>query len=102
MGAMELDSQRIVVLGGTSGIGLATAQLAAADGATVVVASSNAERLDTALESLPVNAEGYALDVRREEDVREFFERLGPFAHLPYTPGQPLPPPPTPPPHPAT
>src|SRR4051812_15173811 len=64
---MELDSQRIVVLGGTSGIGHATAQLAAAEGATVVIASSNAERVDSALANLPVNAEGYALDLRREE-----------------------------------
>src|SRR5439155_3432888 len=88
---MELDSQKIVILGGTSGIGLATAQLAAADGATVVVASSNPERVDAALADLPVSAEGYALDVRREEDIRDLFERLGRFDHLAYTAGESLP-----------
>jgi NAD(P)-dependent dehydrogenase (short-subunit alcohol dehydrogenase family) len=88
---MQLDSQRIVVLGGTSGIGLATAQLAAAEGATVVVASSNVERLDAALATLPVNAEGYALDLRFEEEIRDFFERLGRFDHLAYTAGESLP-----------
>jgi NAD(P)-dependent dehydrogenase (short-subunit alcohol dehydrogenase family) len=91
MDDMELDSQRIVVLGGTSGIGLATAQLAAAEGATVVVASSNPERVDAALATLPVSAEGYALDVRDEEEIREFFERLGRFDHLAYTAGESLP-----------
>jgi NAD(P)-dependent dehydrogenase (short-subunit alcohol dehydrogenase family) len=88
---MELDSQKIVVLGGTSGIGLATAQLAAAQGATVVVASSSPERLDAALADLPASAEGYALDVRREEEIRDLFERVGRFDHLIYTAGDSLP-----------
>jgi NAD(P)-dependent dehydrogenase (short-subunit alcohol dehydrogenase family) len=35
---MLLGAQRILVLGGTSGIGLTTAQLAAAEGATVITA----------------------------------------------------------------
>jgi NAD(P)-dependent dehydrogenase (short-subunit alcohol dehydrogenase family) len=88
MGDMELDSQKIVVLGGTSGIGLATARLAAAEGAMVVVASSSPERVDAALANLPVNAEGYALDLRREEEIRDLFERLGRFDHLAYTAGE--------------
>jgi NAD(P)-dependent dehydrogenase (short-subunit alcohol dehydrogenase family) len=88
---MELHSQKIVILGGTSGIGLATAQLAAAEGATVVVASSSPGRLDAALARLPVSAEGYALDVRREEEIRDLFERLGRFDHLAYTAGESLP-----------
>jgi NAD(P)-dependent dehydrogenase (short-subunit alcohol dehydrogenase family) len=37
---MALKGERIVVLGGSSGIGLATAQAAAREGATVVIASS--------------------------------------------------------------
>jgi NAD(P)-dependent dehydrogenase (short-subunit alcohol dehydrogenase family) len=88
---MELDSQKILILGGTSGIGLATARLAAAAGATVVVASSSPERLDAALVDLPVSAEGYVLDVRSEEELRDLFERLGPFDHLAYTAGESLP-----------
>src|SRR3954452_7618802 len=91
MGDMELDSQKIVILGGTSGIGLATAQLAAAEGATVVVASSSPERLEAALADLPVSAEGYTLDVRREEETRDLFERLGRFDPLAYTAGETLP-----------
>jgi NAD(P)-dependent dehydrogenase (short-subunit alcohol dehydrogenase family) len=70
------ESERIVILGGTSGIGLATAERAAADGATVIVASSNADRIDAALERLPSSAEGYTVDVRREEQLRDLFRRL--------------------------
>jgi NAD(P)-dependent dehydrogenase (short-subunit alcohol dehydrogenase family) len=91
MDDMELGSQKIVILGGTSGIGLATAQLAAAAGATVVVASSNPERVDAALATLPVDGEGYALDLRREEEIRDLFERIGRFDHLAYTAGESLP-----------
>src|SRR5258705_793894 len=91
MGDMELDSKKIVIVGGTSGIGLATARLAAAEGATVVVASSNPDRIDAALADLPVSAEGYALDVRREEEIRDLFDRLGRFHHLAYTSGEALP-----------
>jgi len=36
---MTLNGKRIVVLGGTSGIGFATAEMAASEGAAIVVAS---------------------------------------------------------------
>ena len=86
----QFESERIVILGGTSGIGLATAERAAADGATVIVASSSAERIDAALERLPASAEGYTVDVRREEQIRDLFSRLGSFDHLAFTAGETL------------
>ena len=46
---MDLRGQRVVVLGGTSGIGLATAGAAAGIGAEVVVVSSNKDRVAGAL-----------------------------------------------------
>jgi NAD(P)-dependent dehydrogenase (short-subunit alcohol dehydrogenase family) len=42
---MVLAGKKVVVVGGSSGIGLATAQLAKSEGAEVVIASRNAERL---------------------------------------------------------
>jgi NAD(P)-dependent dehydrogenase (short-subunit alcohol dehydrogenase family) len=86
----QFESERIVILGGSSGIGLATAERAAADGATVIVASSSAERLDAALARLPASAEGYTVDVRREEQIRDLFGRLGSFDHLAFTAGETL------------
>jgi NAD(P)-dependent dehydrogenase (short-subunit alcohol dehydrogenase family) len=86
----DFESERIVILGGTSGIGMATAQRAAADGVTVIVASSSAERIDAALERLPASAEGYTVDVRREEQIRDLFSRLGSFDHLAFTAGETL------------
>jgi NAD(P)-dependent dehydrogenase (short-subunit alcohol dehydrogenase family) len=87
---MSLSGQRIVILGGTSGIGLATAQLAAREGASVVIASSNRERVEAALARLPKGNEGHAVDLSRESSISDFFERLGAFDHLAFTAGEPL------------
>jgi NAD(P)-dependent dehydrogenase (short-subunit alcohol dehydrogenase family) len=45
----DLQQQRVVVVGGSSGIGLAVAQQAATQGAKVVIVSSNAERVQKAV-----------------------------------------------------
>src|SRR3981081_2553620 len=86
----ELESERIVILGGTSGLGLAPAERAAADGATVIVASSSAERIDAALERLPARAGGYTVNVLQPEEIRDLFTRLGSFDHLAFTAGETL------------
>jgi NAD(P)-dependent dehydrogenase (short-subunit alcohol dehydrogenase family) len=87
---MSVQDQRVVILGGTSGIGLATAQLAADQGATVIVASSNPDSVKRALEVLAPNASGEAVDLTDSAAVAAFFDRLDPFDHLVYTAGEPL------------
>jgi len=87
---MALEGKRIVVLGGTSGIGFATAKGAAKEGALVVVASSNQTKVDTALSQLPASAEGKTIDLKSEDSIREFFAAIGPFDHLVYTAGDSL------------
>src|SRR3954451_19576212 len=86
----DFMAERIVILGGTSGIGLATAERAAADGATVIVASSSPDRIDAARERLPASAEGYTVNVRHEEEIRDLFNRSGSFDHLAFTAGETL------------
>ncbi|MGI5438928.1 SDR family oxidoreductase [Streptomyces shenzhenensis] len=87
---MSLRGQRVVVVGGTSGIGLAVAGAAARDGARVVVASRRQESVDAALRGLPAGTEGQRLDTTDEPAVRAFFERAGAFDHLVYTAGESL------------
>ena len=72
---MTLNGQRIVVIGGSSGMGLATARAAALAGAEVTIASSRRERIDAALSELPDGCVGAALDVRDETQVAGVFER---------------------------
>jgi NAD(P)-dependent dehydrogenase (short-subunit alcohol dehydrogenase family) len=85
-----LREKRVVILGGSSGIGLAVAEQAAAQDASVVIASSNARRIEQAVESLGKNAEGETLDLTDERAIESFFRRLGSFDHLVFTAGDPL------------
>ena len=48
----DLQQQRVVVVGGSSGIGFAVAQQAASQGAKVVIVSSNADRVQKAVECI--------------------------------------------------
>ena len=84
---MTLNDQRIVVIGGSSGMGLATARAAARDGAAVTVVSSRPERVDAALAELPDGCNGAVLDVRDEHAVAALFERVGELDHLVFTAG---------------
>ncbi len=87
---MTLQGQRIVILGGSSGIGFATAEAAAAEGAELVIASSSKARVQEALTRLPAGAQGQALDLTDEAAVKAFFASLGAFDHLVFTAGETL------------
>jgi NAD(P)-dependent dehydrogenase (short-subunit alcohol dehydrogenase family) len=86
---MTLNGKRIVVLGGSSGIGLATAQAAAKEGAAVVIVSSRQARVDEAVAKLP-GAEGHAVDLTDAAAVEALFARIGAFDHLVFTAGETL------------
>ena len=85
-----LQNKRVVILGGSSGIGLAVAEQAAAQGAQLVIAASNAERVQKAVESVGGNAQGETLDLSDERAVETLFAKLGAFDHLVFTAGDSL------------
>jgi NAD(P)-dependent dehydrogenase (short-subunit alcohol dehydrogenase family) len=81
-----LDQQVIVVTGGTSGIGLATARRAAAGGARVMIAARDEEALREVCDSIVVAggvADFVVCDVGVENDVEQLaattIERFGGF-----------------------
>jgi NAD(P)-dependent dehydrogenase (short-subunit alcohol dehydrogenase family) len=78
--SLNLAGQRVVVVGGKTGIGLGVARAARAAGATVIVAS----RRIASLEEHPEFAgfEQVGLDMRDESAVRAAFEAIGTFDHL--------------------
>ncbi|HEY3889096.1 MAG TPA: SDR family oxidoreductase [Caulobacteraceae bacterium] len=87
MAADPLLAKKVVIVGGTAGIGFAVAEAALQRGAAVVVASSQPAGVEAALGRLGKGAEGSTLDVTDEADVAGFFERLGGFDHLVFTAG---------------
>ena len=84
---MSLKDQRVVVIGGSSGIGFAVAEGAIRDGASVIIASSRQATVDGARSKLPQVADGLVVDVKSERDVAGLFERVGRFDHLVFTAG---------------
>jgi NAD(P)-dependent dehydrogenase (short-subunit alcohol dehydrogenase family) len=86
---MTLNGKRIVVLGGSSGIGLATAEAASRERASIVIVSSRQTRVDAAVAKLP-GAEGHAVDLTDAAAVEALFARIGAFDHLVFTAGETL------------
>jgi short chain dehydrogenase len=74
--SITLQQSRVVVAGGTSGIGFAVAEAAARSGAEVIIASSRPERVAAALEQFPQGTRGESLDFTDEAQVRAFFRAL--------------------------
>jgi NAD(P)-dependent dehydrogenase (short-subunit alcohol dehydrogenase family) len=84
------ENKRVVILGGSSGIGLAVAEQVALQGAEVVIVSGNAARVQGAVKSIGGKAQGQAVDVSDEKAVAGFFANLGAFDHLVFTAGDSL------------
>ena len=83
---MLFANKRLVIIGGSSGMGLATAKAATAAGAQVVIASRSHEKLETARREIGGDTEVMPIDIRDEAAIQAFFDRVGEFDHL-TTPG---------------
>jgi NAD(P)-dependent dehydrogenase (short-subunit alcohol dehydrogenase family) len=89
-GENGFDNKRVVIVGGSSGIGLAVAEQLALQGAEIVLVSGNAARVQGAAKSIGGKAQGQAVDVSDEKAVAGFFANLGAFDHLVFTAGDSL------------
>ena len=69
---MELRDSKVILTGGSSGIGYATAKLLKAKGAKVLITGRNKEKLEKAAKELGVFA--VTADVAREEDIEKTFD----------------------------
>ena len=71
----------IVVIGGSSGMGLAVARRCVADGARVVIGGRSRDRLDTARAELG-GVEAVVVDLGNQADVARLFDQVGSLRHL--------------------
>jgi NAD(P)-dependent dehydrogenase (short-subunit alcohol dehydrogenase family) len=83
---MQLAGKKVVVVGGSSGIGLSTAELAKREGADVIIASRSAAKLDPIAERL--NAIAIPTDVTSDDSVVNLFKATGPVDHVVVTAAQ--------------
>jgi NAD(P)-dependent dehydrogenase (short-subunit alcohol dehydrogenase family) len=86
----SLRNKKVVILGGSSGIGLEVARQSLAQGAEVVIASSNPERVQSAVAELGGKPTGRAVNLLDEAAIETFFKDIGSFDHLVFTAGDTL------------
>ncbi len=77
-----LDNQHFLIVGGSSGIGLATAEAAAAAGARVTIAARDPARLAAARDRIGGSARAVVLDTGDEAAVETFFGEGEPWDHV--------------------
>lgn len=81
---VDMDKQTILIVGGSSGMGLALARRCLGEGARVVIAGRGEAKLGAAREELgrPGMLETAAVDISQEDEVAALFERIGPLDHI--------------------
>jgi NAD(P)-dependent dehydrogenase (short-subunit alcohol dehydrogenase family) len=79
---MDLREQRVVIMGGSSGIGLATAQILVEAGARVTITGREQKKIDAAVAGLGERARGVAVDATSSAHLEAFFREQGEFQHL--------------------
>ena len=78
----NLTNTQVLVIGGSSGIGLATAVAAGEAGASVTIASRSKVKLDTALGSIRGRSRAVVLDTRDQSALEHVFTVEGPWDHV--------------------
>jgi NAD(P)-dependent dehydrogenase (short-subunit alcohol dehydrogenase family) len=81
---MNLKNQHVVVIGGSSGIGLGVAQACLEAGASLALVGRSSQRLTAAAAQLgnSPSVRTFAADVTNEEQVRQLFEAQPPTHHV--------------------
>ncbi|KAG8698634.1 hypothetical protein FRC09_007121 [Ceratobasidium sp. 395] len=92
-----LRGKKVLVIGGSSGVGRSVAAATLAHGASVVISSSSQDRVATAVKTLRQNIQGrsdvsvvgYAFNIKDTAALTKFLTENGPFDHLAITAGDP-------------
>jgi len=76
----NIEQKRIVVTGGTTGIGKATAELLASLGANIFIFGRDKNDFDTAIESIKAQAKGdvhgITADITKKEDIDKIWQEI--------------------------
>lgn len=89
----NLMGKKVIVVGGSSGIGLGVAAATLERGADLMIVGRSADKLERARRALGVDGrvETFAADMTQEANIAALFERIGVFDHLVSTAGTPPP-----------
>jgi NAD(P)-dependent dehydrogenase (short-subunit alcohol dehydrogenase family) len=79
---MGIENESVVIIGGSSGMGLAIAKEAADAGAAVTIAGRSQSKLDEASRAIAGDVTTYIVDLSDEGSVMKLFQSIGSFDHL--------------------
>jgi NAD(P)-dependent dehydrogenase (short-subunit alcohol dehydrogenase family) len=79
---MGIENESVVIIGGSSGMGLAIAKEAADAGAAVTIAGRSQSKLDEASRAIAGDVTTYIVDLSDEGSVMKLFRSIGSFDHL--------------------
>lgn len=96
----KLRNKRVLLLGGSSGVGFAVAEASVESGAEVIIASSNQSNVDKAIArildhypSAKGRVTGTTIDLYEEDpepSIKALFERIGELDHIVFTASGPM------------
>ncbi|MBT8364885.1 MAG: SDR family NAD(P)-dependent oxidoreductase [Deltaproteobacteria bacterium] len=79
---MRLSEKKVLVIGGSSGMGLAIAAVAFREGVTALISSRSESRLKEAAEKIGAGVNWHAVDFTDATSVKSLFAAVGPVDHL--------------------
>jgi NAD(P)-dependent dehydrogenase (short-subunit alcohol dehydrogenase family) len=80
-----LKDKTILVIGGSSGIGLATAIAAHHHGGNVIIAGRDSAKLQKAKAQVGTGTQAYVVDIAEDASVAALFDKIGKIDHLAIT-----------------
>ncbi|WP_297333331.1 SDR family oxidoreductase [Flavobacterium sp.] len=79
---MNVTNKKIIVIGGSSGIGRAVAEMAFNLGNNVILTSRDKAKAETVAKNIGSTVTGFELEVNDEHQVNAFFESLSGIEHI--------------------
>lgn len=83
--ANKLHDKTVLVIGGSTGIGLSVAKLAATEGAKVAIAARDRAKLQAARDEIGAHSQAHVVDIASEASVKALFDTVGRVDHLSIT-----------------
>ncbi|MBD2465698.1 SDR family oxidoreductase [Oscillatoria sp. FACHB-1407] len=78
----DLSEQKVLIIGGSSRMGLEIARLSAMLGASVILSSRSNSKLEAAIASLPKGVTAYAANAAIEQEAAQLLQDLAPLDHI--------------------
>lgn len=87
---MNLENAHVLIIGGTSGIGLGVAAVVADRGGIPIVVSRSQSNVDRAVAELGENTRGMTVDLGDPASLAHLVDEVGQIEHLVFSAGEPL------------